>query len=176
PINEAQYKVTINLTQDININPSFFTMPIQINIITQAGDSLVTVFNNMQSQNFEFIFNSKPLNFKIDPNNHILKDIRGEDIIPVRYALSQNYPNPFNPVTNINYELGKPSNVIITIFDILGQTVGIYKMNNQREGNYTVPVNLNGYASGAYFYLFEAWDLNNIDVNFSEAKEMMYIK
>lgn len=176
PLNQTQYKVTINITQDVNINPAYFTMPVQINIITQAGDSLVTVFNNSQSQNFEFIVNSKPLNFKFDPDNLILKDVRGEDIIPVRYSLSQNYPNPFNPDTKISYELGKPSNVTITIYNILGQLIGTYKSEFQREGSYTVNVNLNGFASGAYFYILEARDTDNIDLYFSEAKEMMYVK
>ena len=39
------------------------------------------------------------------------------------FSLKQNYPNPFNPVTTIQFGLPQPSNVRLTIVNILGQEV-----------------------------------------------------
>jgi hypothetical protein len=43
--------------------------------------------------------------------------------LPEGYALWQNYPNPFNPTTNIHFALGKPSQVKLTVYNVLGQKV-----------------------------------------------------
>jgi len=171
-----QYKASVNITQKINVNPSFFTMPIKIKIFTAGGETVKTVFNNSQSQTFDILLDSKPLNFKIDPDNYILKDVRGEDIIPVSFSLGQNFPNPFNPVTTIIYSLGKPSFVNLKVYNILGEEIGNFVNEKQREGNYTVKLNMNGFPSGAYFYSLTAQEENSTNVFFSEAKELMYIK
>ncbi|MBN1186116.1 MAG: T9SS type A sorting domain-containing protein, partial [Bacteroidales bacterium] len=42
---------------------------------------------------------------------------------PSNLKLMQNYPNPFNPSTVIEYELDKPSNIRIEIYNILGQKI-----------------------------------------------------
>lgn len=175
-INGSQYKVTINILQDANTNPVFFTMPVKIKITTQRGDTSFVVFNNAASQTFDFVVNSKPLLYKIDPDNWILKDVRGENIVPVSFVLEQNYPNPFNPGTTISYQLGKPSFVKIIIYDILGQEVSVLKNEKQREGNYTVKFNASGLSSGIYFYKLEARDFENIDLLFEETKKMILVR
>ena len=43
--------------------------------------------------------------------------------LPNRYTLYQNYPNPFNPVTVIQYDLPKLSNVKLSIYDLAGRQV-----------------------------------------------------
>jgi aminopeptidase N len=175
-VNSDQYKVYVNVAQETNTFPVFFTMPLQIKIFTAMYDTTYTVFSNAQSQTFEFTVNSIPLSFKIDPENLILKDVRGEGIVPVGYELSQNYPNPFNPVTTINYQLGKPSFVILNVYNILGQEVALMVNEKQREGNYSVKIDMNGYASGPYFYTLTAKDYDNKEVVFSVSREMMLIK
>jgi len=37
--------------------------------------------------------------------------------------LSQNYPNPFNPSTTFKYSIAKQSNVLIRIYDIIGNEI-----------------------------------------------------
>jgi len=43
--------------------------------------------------------------------------------LPNKFLLSQNYPNPFNPSTTISYQLTRQSEVILEIYNILGEKV-----------------------------------------------------
>jgi hypothetical protein len=54
----------------------------------------------------------------------INKDVvsAGSDI-PLATGLWNNIPNPFNPSTRINFALGKPTNVRITIYDVTGRSI-----------------------------------------------------
>jgi hypothetical protein len=42
---------------------------------------------------------------------------------PGWFKLNQNYPNPFNASTTIHFEIGKPSTVTLTIYDLKGNTI-----------------------------------------------------
>ena len=78
----------------------------------------------------------------------------------------QNYPNPFNPETWIPYQLSKPSDVSITIYDIQGNVVRWLSLGYQNAGYYTDCTraahwdgrNSTGesVASGTYFYQVKA--------------------
>ena len=171
-----QYKASISIQQDYNPDPAFFTMPVQIKIEMQGGDTLFTVFNNQQQQTFHFIVDSKPVDFKIDPDNLILKSVRGEGIVPVSFSLAQNFPNPFNPNTTISYQLGKPSIVNITVYDILGNTVTVLVNETQREGNYSVEYFTGSLASGTYFYYMQAMDTENSNLLYENTGKMILVK
>ena len=94
-------------------------------------------------------------------------------------ALLQNYPNPFNPETWIPYQLAKPAEVRLTIYDINGRAVRTLDLGHQHEGTYHSrsraaywdgknavgePV-----ASGAYFYTLTAGD-------FTATRKMLILK
>ncbi|MCF7803094.1 MAG: T9SS type A sorting domain-containing protein [Candidatus Marinimicrobia bacterium] len=42
---------------------------------------------------------------------------------PVEFTLKQNYPNPFNPTTEIQFVLPKKSDVVLEVYDLLGNKV-----------------------------------------------------
>ncbi|MGB5895547.1 MAG: T9SS type A sorting domain-containing protein, partial [Ignavibacteriaceae bacterium] len=75
------YRMYLNIAQDVKPNPPFFTMPVQIKINTSLGDTIVTVFNNAQNQDFQFDVIGAPQSIVFDPNNWILKTV--ESILPI---------------------------------------------------------------------------------------------
>ncbi len=88
---------------------------------------------------------------------------------PKVFALEQNYPNPFNPNTSIKYSIAKDGLVNISIYNALGEKVGVLVNEIQKAGNYDVTFNAKQFASGVYFYRMESG-------NFTSIKKMILIK
>jgi surface protein len=84
------------------------------------------------------------------------------DGVPTVYALHQNYPNPFNPSTTIVYSLPKAGDVKITLYNIMGQRVGIILNGYKAAGHHEVKFDASHLASGNYFYLLESKDFRKI--------------
>jgi len=168
------YHITLNITQNVNSIPSFFTMPVQIKFNTTLGDTTVTLFNNQQVQNFQFDINGDPQSIVFDPGNWILKNPTivtevDDAAIPREYSLEQNYPNPFNPSTKINFKLPQKEFVTVKVFNILGKEVAIL-INEQKEaGKHEVDFDASGLNSGVYFYRIDAG-------TFVETKKMILMK
>jgi len=76
--------------------------------------------------------------------------------VATSFALYQNYPNPFNPSTKISYDVPKASQVVLTVFDVLGQEVATLVNETQAPGSHTVTFNASRFASGLYFYRLSA--------------------
>jgi photosystem II stability/assembly factor-like uncharacterized protein len=72
--------------------------------------------------------------------------------IPKEFKLYNNYPNPFNPYTKIRFDVPKPTQARLTIYDLLGREMTeIFNLNIQ-PGTYEVTWNAANYASGVYLY------------------------
>ena len=84
--------------------------------------------------------------------------VESEGQIPAKFTLHQNYPNPFNPVTTIAYQLPRPGNVILAIYNIQGQLVKILVNEFQTAGNHKVLWDASDISSGLYFYRITAGD------------------
>ena len=77
--------------------------------------------------------------------------------LPQAATLSPNYPNPFNPATTIRYQLPKRSQVQMTVFNLLGETVTTLVDDMQDAGEHvTVWDGCDRFGhpapSGIYFY------------------------
>ncbi|MBX7042008.1 MAG: T9SS type A sorting domain-containing protein [Ignavibacteria bacterium] len=90
-------------------------------------------------------------------------------IVPKEYSLQQNFPNPFNPATRINYELPAESFVTLKIYDITGKEMETLVNENQNAGTYSVQFDGSRFASGVYFYRFEAG-------NYVQVRKMFLVK
>ncbi len=88
---------------------------------------------------------------------------------PLNYSLSQNYPNPFNPVTQINYQLPKSGNVRLSVFNAIGQEVGVLVNESQNAGNHVIDWNASAFPSGVYIYKLESG-------SFTSVKKMILLK
>jgi hypothetical protein len=102
------------------------------------------------------------------------------------FELYQNYPNPFNPSTIIRYSIplnvisteGKNPNVVLKVFDVLGNEVATLVDEEKPAGNYevvfTVSKSTDGIsrpaiASGVYYYQIKVGNL-------TQSKKMILIK
>jgi len=90
----------------------------------------------------------------------ILVGVDQPESSPARFALEQNYPNPFNPETVIEFEVGSPGIVTITVYDILGRLVKTIMDEPLQSGRYKVPFRAQSLASGVYLYRLSAHGMN----------------
>ena len=78
--------------------------------------------------------------------------------IPTEFALHENYPNPFNPSTTLRFDLPEVSDATVTIYNMLGQRVRTFNMNDTPAGYHSVKWNAtNDYGDpvGAGVYLYQ---------------------
>ena len=85
------------------------------------------------------------------------------------YKFYSPYPNPFNPITQINYDIPKQSQVTIRILDILGREVLTLLDEFKQPGFYETVFDGKDLASGIYFYRIEA-------DQFIDCKKMVLLK
>ena len=93
-------------------------------------------------------------------------------VVPTKTALLPNYPNPFNPETWIPYQLAKPADVTLTIYNVQGVVVRQLALGHRAAGVYynrSRAVHWDGknhlgekVAAGVYFVKFRAGDYTAI--------------
>jgi photosystem II stability/assembly factor-like uncharacterized protein len=117
-----------------------------------------------------FVCGSQGLLLKKD----ITTGIHSGQVLQKGFKVNQNFPNPFNPITTINYQIPKSSNVELLIYNIKGQLVRTLvnswteagKHNVAWEGKNDEGIKI---SSGIYFYLFEASE-------FTKVRKMILVK
>ncbi len=85
------------------------------------------------------------------------------------FSLEQNYPNPFNPSTTIEFSIANSENVVLNIYNVLGELVQTLINENLEAGNYKLNFNGDNLTSGMYIYHIQAG-------SFSASKKMMLVK
>ncbi|MFZ1517248.1 MAG: T9SS type A sorting domain-containing protein [Ignavibacteriaceae bacterium] len=88
---------------------------------------------------------------------------------PTNFVLEQNYPNPFNPSTIISYQLPLNSEVILKVYDILGNEVATLVDEFKLAGTYEIDFNALQLSSGLYLYKLQTGE-------FVSTKKMILIK
>lgn len=172
---DNNYQVSINLSQVVNTNPVFFTMPVQFKITAGGRDTIVTVFNDQQNQSFTINVKGIPAAVVFDPHNFILKDMITTEVVnydPVitPYKLDQNYPNPFNPSTVISFSLPEANTVTISVYNSIGELVEVL-VNEQlyEAGDHEVIYNGISSSGGVYIVDFRTR-------NFRKQNKMVLVK
>jgi hypothetical protein len=111
----------------------------------------------------------------IEYSPEIEVDVNG----PTEFSLYQNYPNPFNPSTTIKFALPEKADLIIAVYNSLGEKVAEAFKGELEEGYHEVVFsaiggsasggNASSLPSGVYFYRLES-------EQFIAVKKMLLIK
>lgn len=99
----------------------------------------------------------------------LLTSYNHEERRPLHFQLHQNYPNPFNPSTTISYSLAQASDVKIEVFNMLGQSIGVFEDTWKSAGDHTAIFENSNISSGIYIYRIEAGE-------FIQTKKMILLK
>lgn len=97
------------------------------------------------------------------------------------FQLNPNYPNPFNSNTTITYQIQKPSEVRIEIYNSLGQLVSTMVDRPQEKGIYQVKwtgcnnENKN-LPSGVYFYRLRSVVANDPQNSYDVSRKMILLR
>ena len=118
---------------------------------TTETKSYSFIDNNVKSG--KYYYRLKQIDF--DGTYTYSNTIEFEVATPLKFALEQNYPNPFNPSTTIKYSIPEDGNVILRVYNSLGQRVAELINGFVKAGNYQVTFNASELASGIYFYKIE---------------------
>jgi hypothetical protein len=89
--------------------------------------------------------------------------------IPEEYELYQSYPNPFNPSTTIKFSLPEAADVILNIYNTLGQKVAQLVSSKLEAGRYSYQWDAGNIATGLYIYELRT-------DKFVSVKKMMLLK
>lgn len=106
------------------------------------------------------IFSNLDPTEKVDSSVAITKEV-GAGVLdpwtssPVDFELLQNYPNPFNPTTTIAFQLETRSEVVFSVFDVLGRRVEGRSLGLLSDGRHEVSFDGSNLSSGIYFYRLE---------------------
>ncbi|MCP4548485.1 MAG: T9SS type A sorting domain-containing protein [bacterium] len=90
------------------------------------------------------------------------------DALPTSFALHQNYPNPFNPTTTIRFDLPRRSEIVLSVYNLLGQEIS-RQVQIRPAGSHTIELNMGDQSSGVYLYKLQTDD-------FSETRKMLLLK
>ena len=109
-----------------------------------------------------------------DGRESFSKVIELSEVVPLDYSLSQNYPNPFNPSTAIKFAVPAKSNVVINLYNTLGQQVKTLVSGSHEAGTYTVNFDAADFSTGVYVYTISAQGADG--KHFFTSKKMNLIK
>jgi len=110
------------------------------------------------------------------PDSFYVTDVeKMEKMLHDGYKLMPNYPNPFNPSTTISYSVPTNADVIISIYNALGEKVKELINKTVDAGKYEVIFNAENLSSGIYLYrLTASSNLNNSE--YSATRKLILLK
>ncbi len=128
--NGQSFTIDLNETKDI-------PQTIDLDPLWDADSLNVVVF--VQSIGSKTVYQSETISYQ----NLVVSVNDESNNIPGKFILEQNYPNPFNPSTKIKYSIPsnikrEMSNVILRVFDVLGNEVATLVNEEKPARSYEV--------------------------------------
>jgi len=104
-----------------------------------------------------------------------VSNVKKTNELPNTTALLQNFPNPFNPTTVIQYSLPYESNVIVTVYNTLGENVKTFNEQAKEAGFHNINFSGEEFPSGVYIYSIGAVSLDGKQ-SFRATKKMLLLR
>lgn len=151
----------------VQTNPPFFKMPVEITIVFDDGtDSTVSVMNENNNQYFVFAFSKKPTEVIFDPDNKIpLKETSLiESIEDINSGLQHIalFPNPAHLETQLVYTLTQAMEVRIELLDMYGRRLQALNDSYEAKGVHSLNIPTQNISSGFYFISINADNINTV--------------
>ena len=112
--------------------------------VAVSGNTVNVVWQDNRDGNYEIYYKRDPSGNPTDVEN-----LNSE--VPQEFSLEQNYPNPFNPSTAINYQIPVTSQVMLKVFDVLGNEIATLVNEEKPAGSYEVNFSAIGDAGEMLF-------------------------
>jgi len=152
-------------TSSIHKFDSVFSNPSEI-IYTHSGDPVDISYNSIDDILAVPLMNANAVVFLNVAPVSVDKE---ETSLIQEFELNQNYPNPFNPSTKIIFSVPQISNVVLKVYDILGNKIATLVDAEKLAGNYEIEFDGKNLTSGIYFYKLIAG-------SFVQTKKMILLK
>lgn len=75
--------------------------------------------------------------------------------LPLQFALHPNFPNPFNPATTLRFEVARPLEIKLNVYNLNGQVVARLVNKEMAPGSYQVTFDGTQLSSGIYLARLE---------------------
>jgi aminopeptidase N len=149
--------VRLQQTNALAASPASFTMPVQMRVLSTAGDSTITVFNDQADQTFTLSVRGTITSVVVDPNNWLLKNLRTTSTLstvtgvaePVLTGLRV-YPNPTAETLTVDFTLTASGPVALSLTNLSGQALRQTSDPGLASGNHSKVFNVHGLAAGRY--------------------------
>ncbi len=167
----GQYRVHVQINQT-QTNTGLFWMPVDVNIHMTSGDTVLVVWDSLQTQQFDLYVDAEPINVGLDEDNWILCDKTevpsaiADAPLPVvnDFAITRVYPNPFgeshafgdHSQVTVEFKLDQRAPVSVSVYDTRGRLVR--QLEAQRmfdRGLHHIRWDGSAYASGVYYLVID---------------------
>jgi hypothetical protein len=162
PVDRMTWDIT---SSPVGLQLDFDALSTQLTIMAPNMPGNYMVYLNVTDYFGAAAADSFDVNVTLDPTS--IDAVPGD--IPTTYSLDQNYPNPFNPTTHIKYALPEAGEVLVEIYNLLGQRILTLVDKYQAAGYHIVDFEASHLPTGLYFYRIKA-------DKFSSVKKMMLMK
>lgn len=153
-IGDGKWWLSVKMKQQMS--STYWQMPVTFKVQFDGfQDTTLTVFNSMNNEIFNFIFDKKPVGFIFDPENDILlkegNTILGTISPDVAEPMAKVYPVPFTDQFTLVYKTVPHSSASFDIIDLTGKLFFEQKLTESGSDWKKTEVNTSNLKSGIYF-------------------------
>ena len=115
----------------------------------ESWDIIPVIANQVQLDEAIFLIDENQINLDSNVEQFILRKSTSS-ISPLTFSISPAYPNPFNPVTTIQFNVSKLTDINVSIYGIQGHLIKSMIDEKLSPGKHTIQWNAEGISSGLY--------------------------